>query len=371
MVTGLAFVSCVLAISSQAPAFGPGSQPKPKGFSVAEVPATPTFQLADPALDAFGFDRFAAAATERPSPDSGFIRGRFAIRATHWTDSLSWPSSAPLASLEDPLGPPPSPAAAPPENASDDEEPSPETLVDEPRVERDRRENLARWYDAFAIAAASHSAPAGRPDLIPAELLPSLGTPRKPCRKRPIQISRYGGESDALLLIGCDGAIAPDALDRISVLLRPPGIALPALPLPDEANESAIPAGEWVEGVKLAHPRLVWLIQQVADAFPWRQIYVMSGYRRGSHEGMHGQARAVDLFVLGVPNERVYKVCREIVDAGCGYYPNNRFVHIDARKPGTGHAYWIDTSRPGEPSEYVDSWPGVEEKGARAWVSER
>jgi hypothetical protein len=37
------------------------------------------------------------------------------------------------------------------------------------------------------------------------------------------------------------------------------------------------------------------------------------------------------------------------------------------RRPGSGHPIWIDVSAPGEPSRYVDAWPGVIDGGALVW----
>jgi hypothetical protein len=53
-------------------------------------------------------------------------------------------------------------------------------------------------------------------------------------------------------------------------------------------------------------------------------------------------------------------------DVGCGYYPFHPFVHIDVRPATPKPVYWVDTSLPGEPSKYVDSWPYVVESGALA-----
>ena len=41
--------------------------------------------------------------------------------------------------------------------------------------------------------------------------------------------------------------------------------------------------------------------------------------------------------------------CRTLRNAGCGYYPNSTFVHMDVRDT---KAYWVDLSRPGEPPRY-------------------
>jgi hypothetical protein len=41
--------------------------------------------------------------------------------------------------------------------------------------------------------------------------------------------------------------------------------------------------------------------------------------------------------------------CRTLRNAGCGYYPNSTFVHMDVRDT---KAFWVDLSRPGEPPRY-------------------
>jgi hypothetical protein len=119
--------------------------------------------------------------------------------------------------------------------------------------------------------------------------------------------------------------------------------------------------------IRLVQPRLLWLVQQIANAYPGRSIYVVSGYRPGEHEGQHNKGRAIDLSVMGVDKEDVFRLCRRLPDVGCGYYPHSNFVHVDVRSTGTGNAYWVDDSQPGEPSHYVDSWPGVVESGAACW----
>lgn len=180
---------------------------------------------------------------------------------------------------------------------------------------------------------------------------------------RPVNIVRYGMEQDSFRLTDCDGAIAPEALDRLSVLARPPLTPRPDLPLPAEPDNSA-PPGEWVKNVKLVHPRLVWALQQIAYSFPGRPIYIVSGYRPDSGTSNHALGRALDLFVMGATNEKLLAVCRSLPDIGCGYYPNNHFVHVDVRPVASGHPLWIDISGPGERSQYVSSWPGVVEGGA-------
>jgi hypothetical protein len=41
--------------------------------------------------------------------------------------------------------------------------------------------------------------------------------------------------------------------------------------------------------------------------------------------------------VQGIPNAALFSFCRTLDDVGCGFYPNSKFVHVDVRKPGTGH----------------------------------
>lgn len=182
------------------------------------------------------------------------------------------------------------------------------------------------------------------------------------CKRAPVRFTRYQSESEEIVLLDCDGSVSSEAVDRLSVMARPPGVDRPELPLPDRPSPDAN-EGEWVPSVRLLNPRLVWLVQQLANAYPGRGIYIVSGYRTGAYEGVHGQGRALDLHVMGVANERVYRTCRKLRDVGCGYYPNHNFVHVDVRPAGTGSRYWIDVSEPGRPSRYVDSWPGVESGG--------
>lgn len=215
-----------------------------------------------------------------------------------------------------------------------------------------------------ALGAASLLVDSPEPDRLPISMDSACPPGSLP---RSVTLVRYGAEFDAFRLVECDGSVAPEAMDRLSVIARPPGAPRPELPLPLEPTPEDH-ADEWVPRVKLVHPRLVWAVQQLATAFPGRAIYVISGYRRDDHGSFHKLGRALDVFIYGTPNEAVLEVCRRLADVGCGYYPNNAFVHVDVRAPGTGHALWIDVSRAGEQARYVDAWPGVIEGGALAWA---
>jgi hypothetical protein len=222
---------------------------------------------------------------------------------------------------------------------------------------------LSSWSSRFALHWSLESE-APKPEALSVSM-------RGPCPKwrapRPVSLARYdGAERVTLPLIDCDGGVAPDAIDVVSVLSRAPGVPRPELPLPFEPSLDAGP-GEWLPHVKLIDPRLIWVLEQVAEAFPRRTLYIMSGYRQNGHTGFHGKGKAIDLFVYGVPNEQVFAVCRRLRDVGCGFYPNNKFVHIDVRAYGTDRVLWIDDSLPGTPSHYLDGFEGVLEPG-RAWV---
>jgi hypothetical protein len=221
---------------------------------------------------------------------------------------------------------------------------------------------LSSWSSRFSLrwSLGSH---APEPEALSVSM-------RGPCPKwrapRPVSVARFdGGERVTLPLIDCEGGVAPDAIDVLSVLSRAPGVPRPELPLPFEPSPDA-GAGEWLPNVKLIDPRLIWVLEQVAEAFPRRTLYVMSGYRQNGHS-FHSKGKAVDLLVQGVPNEQVFEVCRRLRDVGCGFYPNNKFVHIDVRPYGTDRVLWVDDSLPGTPSHYVDGFEGVLEPG-RAWV---
>ncbi|HYQ30902.1 MAG TPA: DUF882 domain-containing protein [Polyangiaceae bacterium] len=176
---------------------------------------------------------------------------------------------------------------------------------------------------------------------------------------RPVSVVRYdGAEYTRMALIDCQGAIAADALDRLSVLARPPATPKPEMPLPLEPDEDA-PGGEWLPRVKLLHPRLIWAVQKIAEAFPERSIFIMSGYRRDAHGSYHQKGRALDVYVTGVDNAALFRYCHTLNDVGCGFYPNSKFVHVDVRPYGTHRVAWVDVSEPGAPSEYVTSWPGL------------
>ena len=221
-------------------------------------------------------------------------------------------------------------------------------------------DNRAEGISAPALTAPSPALPAGARQVA--------------CRaaraSKPVVILAGAGSWDRFVLLDCDGSVAADALDRLSVLAHAPEVPPPALPLPlDPQTVSGWP-WEWVPGVRLLHPRLVWLVDKIAQAFPGHPIRIASGYRREGPKSPHQRGRALDLSVRGVANTSLFAYCRTLRDVACGFYPNHPFVHVDIRPPNGPPVYWVDVSMPGQPSRYVDSWPGVVSKGALGHTEE-
>ena len=101
-------------------------------------------------------------------------------------------------------------------------------------------------------------------------------------------------------------------------------------------------------------PRLVALVGIVSSHFGGKPLEVVSGFRaytptQYTPHSNHNLGRALDFRIRGVPNEALWEFCRTLRNAGCGYYPNSTFVHLDVRDTKT---FWIDRSRPGEPPKY-------------------
>ena len=332
-------VAALLALAGQAPSSVPARRsPMHKPQPALHVP---TFQLDPPLLKSWPLlDLFRHPGVETLPASSRFMAGPWGMArwGEHgWGRLRLTPLAASMLPWTEALAPAQSPWLS--EDAS-----------------RDGAMSLVLWTPEGPAPAFADLSVFGT----------ALVAPRS-CERAAVTFSRHGAESDRFSLLSCDGAVAAEAVDRLSVMLRPIGVARPSLPLPEAAEDEAAQSGEWLPSIRLVHPRLVWLVQQVAEQFPRRALYVISGYRPGTHEGLHGKGRAIDLSVAGTPNEVLYQFCRTLRDVGCGYYPYHDFVHMDVRPAGSGKAYWIDDSLPGQRSNYVDSWPGVERSGAAVW----
>lgn len=110
-------------------------------------------------------------------------------------------------------------------------------------------------------------------------------------------------------------------------------------------------------------PRLVSLLGIISNHFGGKTIDIVSGYRaytptQYTPHSNHNYGKAVDFRVRGVSDEALRDFCRTLRSAGCGYYPNGSFVHLDVRDT---KAYWVDWSRPGEPPKYDKGTTGADE----------
>ncbi len=173
----------------------------------------------------------------------------------------------------------------------------------------------------------------------------------KPCLGEPLTFDKLGTEKETITLLDCKGAVRPDALKRLSILARPWSATRP------KATAAATPKGIIAPRVRLLDEGLLVRLDQVAKHFPGKSISVVSGYRPESNGSLHQRAQAIDFRVSGVSTAKLVEFCRTIPDTGCGFYPTSQFVHMDVRPKGTGHAYWIDVSGPGEQPNYVAGWP--------------
>jgi len=176
------------------------------------------------------------------------------------------------------------------------------------------------------------------------------------CFHDPVSFVRgFDGDTDQIVLTRCSGQVVPGALDRLSVLGRPRGVAKPTATSPANAKKRG--AANDKSQVQSLDSGLLTRLQAVALQFPGKPIHIVSASRPQSNGSYHQSGHAIDFLVRGVSNEEVVAFCRTLPNTGCGYYPNSSFLHIDSRPAGTGHVYWIDASRPGEAARYVSAWP--------------
>jgi hypothetical protein len=175
----------------------------------------------------------------------------------------------------------------------------------------------------------------------------------KPCLHDAVNIVRGSdNHAETLVLTRCNGRPVDGALAHFSSLIAPNLAAAPSSAKPGH-KATTQPAKQLDVG-------LLNRIQAISSHFQGKTIRIASAYRPLASRSYHQTGRAMDLVVNGVSNEDLVAFCRTLPDTGCGFYPNSTFVHVDVRTPGTGHVYWIDASKPGEPARYVTSWPEKE-----------
>jgi uncharacterized protein YcbK (DUF882 family) len=204
----------------------------------------------------------------------------------------------------------------------------------------DKIDDLAKKYGVTVKAIASANKlkdpthlKAGTKLVIPGAKKSSTfeAKPKHPGR---VTFVRFGTqEKQELQLVTKKGKLVPGVLPRVSRMMR-------------------------FAKLNIEHPidpRLVQLVAQVSDHFGGRAIEIVSGFRpktptQYTPHSNHNVGRAIDMRVVGVPNEVLRDHCRTYKNVGVGYYPNSLFIHFDVRAKST---FWIDLSKPGEAPKYV------------------
>jgi hypothetical protein len=191
--------------------------------------------------------------------------------------------------------------------------------------------------------------------------LPEKKHAKPPCLHAPVSVTR-GTEEETFALTRCDGSVAPNAVEEMSILVRPESAAKPASPIsPALAKTARARDEELAPGIKKVDGRLLERLELVVDHFAKAdatpKIFVVSGYRPMSKGSFHAIGRAIDFRLDGAQNTDLVAFCKTLPDTGCGFYPNSSFIHLDVRDPGAGHVSWIDASGPGEKPEYIAAWP--------------
>lgn len=211
---------------------------------------------------------------------------------------------------------------------------------------------------ADATAAAKASEPAGKV----AEGKGKKGKkakkepPKPPCLREAVHFERFE-EKQSFSLLTCEGAPAPMAIERLSLMARPGGMAMPSEPVEALAKRK----GDVIApGVKRLDLGLLERLQAVVDKLRPKAnatLSVVSGYRPASKGSLHAEGQAIDFSLAGSNNTELVDACKALDDTGCGFYPNSSFIHLDVRPKGAGHVSWIDASGPGEEARYVAGWP--------------
>ncbi len=192
---------------------------------------------------------------------------------------------------------------------------------------------IARHHhvSARAIARANHLKENAQPAPGQTLVIPpgDVESANRGAERGTIRAERYG-EQVRIRVRDAHGHIADSALKSFQNLMRQGAASFPV------------------------DPRLLALVSIVSDHFGGKTLEVVSGYRayastQYTPHSNHNLGRALDFKIDGVRNEDVWSFCRTFRNAGCGYYPNSGFVHLDVRE---AKASWIDRSLPGDPPQY-------------------
>jgi len=192
---------------------------------------------------------------------------------------------------------------------------------------------IARHHhvSARAIARANHLKENAQPSAGQTLVVPAGDAARgdRGAEHGTVRAERYG-EQVRIRVRDAHGHIADSALKAFQNLMRQGAASFPV------------------------DPRLLALVSIVSDHFGGKTLEVVSGYRtytptQYTPHSNHNLGRALDFKIDGVRNEDIWAFCQTFRNAGCGYYPNSGFVHLDVRET---KASWIDRSLPGDPPQY-------------------
>jgi hypothetical protein len=201
----------------------------------------------------------------------------------------------------------------------------------------------------LAPAAASASSHPGKP------LRTARADESHTCAKPAVEVVA-GTESATFPLELCDGEAIPASVDKLSILARPANAPRPREPLAAGKTRGA----DVAPGIRRIDARVAERLELVADHFrkEGQPLRILLAAPKSRNSGSyHVSGRALDFRIEGVENDALTAFCKSMHDTGCGYYPNEGFVHLDVRDTGAGHVSWIDVSRPGEAPRYVSTWP--------------
>ena len=126
----------------------------------------------------------------------------------------------------------------------------------------------------------------------------------------------------------------------------------------------------------MLHPRLLLMLQRVADQFPRRTLEVVSGCRLDATgaDDVHSLGRAVDFRVSGIKNEELYEFVKNLPNCGTGFYPKADFVHLDVREDTVTWTDYFHTNRTcalGDDKFKNSDGGGVELEFLSVWNDER
>jgi uncharacterized protein YcbK (DUF882 family) len=164
-----------------------------------------------------------------------------------------------------------------------------------------------------------------------------------------IKFKNYtGGETLSLQLIDVNNNVIPESIERLTKFV--------------DRREKEKGNGKFLKEGLLKH------LAFIATGFPGKTIKVISAirdyeYQRQNKEkpknfdeskSNHPNGFAADIVIEGVSHLELWKfIARNLrKNAGLGYYPNSKFVHVDYRT--TLSTYWIDASGPGQKANYIE-----------------